>query len=65
MKGSVTWDKKLSVIFSKVKEVEYLQTEEFDNDWKNILRELGIEEDEDDDNNVEFQMETVDNEEML
>ena len=47
---------------AKVKEVEYPLTGEYVDDSKNILQELGIEEDEDGDDDVEFQTETVDNE---
>ena len=47
-----------------MREVEYFLTEEYVNDSENILHELGIEEDEDDDVDVEFQMEAVDNEEI-
>ena len=48
---------------AKVQEVEYPLTEEYFDDSKNILQQLGIEEDEDDDEDVEFQVETVDNDE--
>ena len=63
IKVSVTWDepKKLSILVVKVKQVEYPLTKEYVNDSKNILKGLGIEKDKDDDN-VEFQTETVDNE---
>ena len=66
VKVSVTWDEpeKLSVLVAKVKEVEYPLTGEYVDDSKNILQELGIEEDEDGDDNVEFQTETVDNEDI-
>ena len=46
----------------KVKGVEYPLTGEYVDDSKNILQELGTEEDEDDDGDVEFHAETVDNE---
>ena len=49
---------------AKVKEIKYPLTEEYVNDSKNILQELGIEEDKDDDNDVEFQAETVNNEDI-
>ena len=57
IKVSVTWDepKKLSVLVVKVKEVD---------DLKNILQELGVEEDEDNDDDVGFSNETVDNEDI-
>ena len=60
---SVTWDvpEKLSVLAATVKKFEYPLTGEYVDDSKNILQELGIEEDEDDDEDVEFQAETVDN----
>ena len=65
IKVSVTWDepKKLSILVVKVKQVEYPLTKEYVNDSKNILKGLGIEKDKDDDN-VEFQTETVDNEDI-
>ena len=65
IKVSVTWDEpeKLSILVAKVKEVKYPLTGEYVDDSKNILQEIGIEEDEDDDENVEFQAETVDNDE--
>ena len=47
---------------AKVKEVEHHLTRKYIDDSKNILQELGIEEDEDDEDNVEFQTEIVDNE---
>ena len=47
-----------------MKEIEYPLTREYVDDSKNILQELGIEEDEDDDDDVEFQTETVDNEDI-
>ena len=64
---SVTWDEpeKFSVLAAKVKMVEYPLTTEYVDDSKNILQELGIEEDEDDDEDVGFQTETVDNEGIL
>ena len=51
IKVSVTWDEseKLSILLAKVKGVEYPLTGEYVDDSKNILQELGIEEDEDDD----------------
>ena len=57
IKVSVTWDEpeKLSVLVVKVKEVD---------DLKNILQELGVEEDEDNDDDVGFSNETVDNEDI-
>ena len=66
IKISVTGEepKKLSSLVAKVKEVEYFLTGEYVDDSKNILQELGIEEDEYDDNDVEFHMETFDNEEI-
>ena len=66
VKISVTWDEpeKLSVLVAKVKEVEYPLTGEYVDDSKNILQELGIEEDEDGDDDVESQTETVDNEDI-
>ena len=66
MKVSVTWDvpEKLSILVAKVKEVEYPLTGECVDDSKNILQELGIGEDEDDDNDVGFQTETADNEDI-
>ena len=65
IKASVTWDepKKLSILVAKVKEVEYLTGEHAD-ELKNILQELGIEEDEDNDDDMEFQTETVDNDDI-
>ena len=65
IKVSVTWDepKKLSILVVKVKQVEYPLTKEYVNDSKNILKGLRIEKDKDDDN-VEFQTETVDNEDI-
>ena len=63
IKISVTWDEpeKLSILVAKVKEVEYPLTGEYIDNYKNILQELGIEEDDNDDE-MEFQTETVDNE---
>ena len=57
IKVSVRWDEpgKLSILVAKVKEVEYPQTGEYVDDSKNSLEELGIEGDEDDDDDVEFQ----------
>ena len=49
---------------AKVKEVEHHLTGKYIDDSKNILQELGIEEDEDDDDNVEFQTVAVDNEDI-
>ena len=49
---------------AKVKEVEYPLTREYVDDTKNILQKLGIEEDEDNDDNVEFQTERVKNEDI-
>ena len=46
---------------SKVKEVEYPQTREYVDDSKNVSQELGIEEGKDDDDEEEFQTETVNN----
>ena len=65
IKALVTWDEseKLSILVTKVKEVEYLTGEHAD-ELKNILEELGIEEDEDNDDDMEFQTETVDNAEI-
>ena len=62
----VTWDEpeKLSVLVAKVKEVEYPLTGECVDDSKNILQELGMQEDEDDGKDVEFQVKTVDNEDI-
>ena len=62
IKVSVTWDEpeKLSILVAKVKEVEYPLTGEYVDDSKNILQELGVEEDEDDDDNVKLLTETVD-----
>ena len=48
---------------AEVQEVEYPLTGEYVDDSTNILQELGIEEDEDDDEDAEFQVETVDNDE--
>ena len=59
LKVSVMWDE-----VAKVKEVEYPLTGEYVDDSKNILQELGIEEDEDDDNHVEFQTKIDDNEDI-
>ena len=47
-----------------MKEVEYPLTGEYVDDSKNISQELGIDEDKDDDGNVEFQTETVDNKDI-
>ena len=47
-----------------MKEVKRPLTEKYVDDSKNILQELGIDEDKDDDKDVEFQTETVDNEEI-
>ena len=47
---------------AKVREVKYPLIREYVDDSKNILQELGTEENEDDDDDVEFKMETVDNE---
>ena len=59
------WAWKIVRIFvAKVKEIKYPLTEEYVNDSKNILQELGIEEDKDHDNDVEFQAETVNNEDI-
>ena len=57
IKVSVRWDEpgKLSILVAKVKEVEYPLTGEYVDDSKNSLEELGIEGDEDDDDDVEFQ----------
>ena len=62
IKVSVTWNEpeKLSILVAKVKEVEYPLTGEYVDDSKNILQELGVEEDEDDDDNVKLLTETVD-----
>ena len=62
IKVSVMWDepKKLSILVAKVKAVEYPLTGEYVDDSKNILQELGVEEDEDDDDNVKLLTETVD-----
>ena len=62
IKVSVMWDEpeKLSILVAEVKEVEYPMTGEYVNDLINILQELGIEEDEDDNDYEEFQTETVD-----
>ena len=64
IKVSVTWDEpeKLSILVARVKEVSP--------DWrvrwwlKKILQEIGVEEDEDHDNCVEFQTESVDSEDL-
>ena len=66
IKVSVTWNEPeiLSILVAKVKEVEYPLTGEYVDNSKNILQELGIEEDEDDDDDVEFQTEKVDNEDI-
>ena len=66
IKVSVTWDEpeKLSILVAKLKEVEYPLTGEYVDDSKDILQELGIEEDEDNDKDVEFQMETVENKDI-
>ena len=66
IKVSVTWDEpgKLSILVAKVKEVEYPMTAEHVDDSKNISKELGIEEDEDGDDDMEFQTETVVNEDI-
>ena len=66
VKISVTWDEpeKLSILVAKVKEVKYPLTGEYVDDSKNILQELGIEEDEDDHDDVEFQTKTVGNEDI-
>ena len=66
IKVSITWDEpeKLSVLVAKVKEVEHPLTGEYVDGSKNILQELGTEEDEDDDDDVKFQVETVDNEDV-
>ena len=66
VKISVTWDEpeKLSILVAKVKEVKYPLTGEYVDDSKNILQELGIEEDEDDHDDVEFQTKTVCNEDI-
>ena len=45
-----------------MREVEYPLIVEYVDDSKNILQELGTEENEDDDDDVEFKKETVDNE---
>ena len=52
----------MSILVAKVKEVEHHLTGKYIDDSKNILQELGIEEDGDDEDNVEFQTEIVDNE---
>ena len=49
---------------AKVKDVEYSLTGEYVDDSKNFLQELGIEEDKDDDDDVEFQTKTVHNEDV-
>ena len=49
---------------AKVKDVEYPLTGEYVDDLKNFLQELGIEEDKDDDDDVEFQTKTVHNEDV-
>ena len=54
--------KSCQFLVAKMKEVEYSLTTEYADDQKNILQQLGIEEDEDDTNDMEFQTETVDNE---
>ena len=66
IKVSVMWDEpeKLSILVAEVKEVEYPITGEYVNDSINILQELGIEEGEDDNDDQEFQMETVDNKDI-
>ena len=66
IKVSVTWNEPeiLSILVAKVKEVEYPLTGEYVDNSKNILQELGIEEDEDDDDDVEFHTEKVDNEDI-
>ena len=66
IKVSVTWDEpeKLLILVAKMKEVEYPLTGEYVYDSKNISQELGIDEDKDDDGNVEFQTETVDNKDI-
>ena len=45
-----------------MREVEYPLIVEYVDDSKNILQELGTEENEDDADDVEFKKETVDNE---
>ena len=64
IKVSITWDEpeKLSILVAKMKEVEYSLTREYADDQKNILQQLGIEEDENDNDDMEFQTETIDNE---
>ena len=64
IKVSITWDEpeKLSILVAKMKEVEYSLTREYADDQKNILQQLGIEEDEDDNDDMEFQSEAIDNE---
>ena len=64
IKVSIAWDEpeKLSILVAKMKEVEYSLTREYADDQKNILQQLGIEEDEDDNDDMEFQSETIDNE---
>ena len=66
IKISVTGDEpeKLSSLVAKVKEAEYFLTGEYVDNSKNILQELGMEEDEYDDNDVEFHMKTFDNKEI-
>ena len=66
IKVSVTWyePEKLSILVAKVKEVEYPMTAEHVDDSKNISQELGIEEDEDGDDDMEFQTKTVVNEDI-
>ena len=61
IKVSVTWNEpqKLSILVAVVKQVEYPLTGEYVDDSKNILQELGIEEDDED---VEIQTEIFDNE---
>ena len=49
---------------AKVKDVEYPLTGEYVDDSKNFLQELGIEEDKDDDDDVEFQTKTVHNKDV-
>ena len=65
-KVSVTWDEpeKMSILVAKVKEVKYPLTGEYADDSKNILKESGIKEDEDDDDDVKFQTEKVNNEDI-
>ena len=63
IKVSVTWNEpqKLSILVAVVKQVEYPLTGEYVDDSKNILQELGIEEDDED---VEIQTEIFDNEDI-